>query len=114
MSQPSLPLTPAPIADDPDVQRLHETLVGRGWTSAHDILVMWGESTDEGMKRHIRAMAARSHGHIIGHQLGYKLTSALTQEEYTPWMLELEVTHASIISRRRETSLVFSLSHPAM
>jgi hypothetical protein len=65
-----------------DPQKLMDALADNCWHTATDILRSWGLPNNEAEKRSIRAMCAASKGQVTGGQHGYKLTRALTPEEF--------------------------------
>ena len=69
--------------DDSRIEELVRLLTGRDWTKARQILeIKFAQNGDTNWHdRLIRDLAAESGGRIAGGQRGYKLTSALTEEE---------------------------------
>lgn len=65
-----------------DPKKLINSLEDQCWHTATDILRKWNLPNNEAYKRSIRAMCAASKGIVIGGQHGYKLTKALTPEEF--------------------------------
>ena len=84
--QPDL-FTAGPAPDGRDVQWLIDYLRSRDWTLAANICRAIGQCdakgvVNENQKRWVRGLADRSLGKISSGQRGYKLTLALTGEEY--------------------------------
>jgi hypothetical protein len=82
-------------------------LAGRDWITAAEILAEAGREATETEKRKLRALADASEGRIIGHQKGYKLTTAMTQEEYNWWRNEILKASNAMRERVIETDKVF-------
>lgn len=80
-AQPQLTL-PLCATDKLDPTPLVAALADNQWHTATQILKSWGHDATESEKRSIRAMCAASKGKVTGGQLGYKLTKALTPEEF--------------------------------
>lgn len=62
-----------------------ELLKGQDWRTAADLLKAIGCNDSESARRSLRNVAQASEGQIAGGQLGYKLVSEMTQEEYNHW-----------------------------
>jgi hypothetical protein len=65
-----------------EVDWLVERLSGAGWRTAAEILADAGLAATDARKRRLRQLADRSGGRIGGGQLGYKLVSEMTREEF--------------------------------
>ncbi|HMJ88762.1 MAG TPA: hypothetical protein VK530_03040 [Candidatus Acidoferrum sp.] len=70
---------------DANVVYLVKLLDGRDWILAADILTEMQKPVNEGNKRWLRALADASCGRIAGGQRGYRLVTAMTQQEYNTW-----------------------------
>lgn len=83
-----------------DVERLIERLTwASSWVTAKRLCVDM-EMTD----RHIRKLAEASNGRIIGTDLGYKLTSRVTPEEFSEWRGRYESQIKRMLERVQRTA----------
>ncbi len=105
--QKFLALFDATGADDTDVEWFVRYLAGRDWTTAEDILKSVGKDPTESAKRWVRSLADRSGGRVIGFSKGYKLTRALTKDDYAHWRKTTLKATNSIRQRVAETDQVF-------
>lgn len=105
-AQVDLPLFQA-AKKSSNVEWLVGVLQCRDWTTAAELLAQVDLPATENNKRKIRAWADASEGRVCGHQKGYKLTSAMTLEEYQWWRNEALKASNAIKSRVIETDKVF-------
>lgn len=103
-------LTPPP--KDADADWLVAFLTDRDWTTAREVLVLCGLPVTEDTKRWLRKLADESKGRIAGHQKGYKLTAAMTGEEYQHWRNEWLKAVAAIEARIAKSDTVFYARQP--
>lgn len=105
--QKTLALFDAPGEDERDVTWFVTFLAGRGWTTADQVCLHVGKEPTEDAKRWIRGLADRSSGRVIGFSKGYRLTTALTPEEYEHWRNTTLKSANSVRQRVLRTDMVF-------
>jgi hypothetical protein len=71
--------------DDPNVRWLIETLRGRGWMTASELLEVANRKVTETEKRKVRSWCRASEGQVLGNQQGYRLMDGMTYEEFQHW-----------------------------
>jgi len=105
-TQKYLELFDQPDQDSRDVEWFVRFLQGKDWTTAEEVLKGLGKEPSEDAKRWVRHLCDRSNGRVVGFVKGYKLTAAMSEEQYTHWRNTTLKATNSVRERVLRTDLV--------
>ena len=98
---------PTPAIDERDLSWLIDWLADRDWTHGAEILRSHGLPVAESTLRTVRTWASSSGGRIASGQKGYKLTKAMTKEEFDLFHNTMASQAREMLKRAEETRRIF-------